>query len=97
MERRPLFYGAKLVAHAIAVGSGVLLAAALPVGAQTPVPVGGEFQVNTYTASYIQCCFPGVAADADGDFVVVWQTYGLSGTDGDLSVQGRRYASDGTP
>ena len=34
--------------------------------------VGGEFQVNTYTTS--EQWRPDVAADADGDFVVVWQS-----------------------
>ena len=38
-----------------------------------------------------------MAADADGDFVVVWESDGSSGTDtsGD-SIQGQRYASDGS-
>ena len=66
-----------------------------PAGAQTPIPVGEEFQVNTYTTNYQGR--PWVAADADGDFVVVWQSQGSSVTDtSNLSVQGQRYASDGT-
>ena len=36
-----------------------------------------------------------VAADAEGDFVVVWESYGSSGTDtSGFSVQGQRYASE---
>ncbi|MCP4662000.1 MAG: hypothetical protein GY856_41890, partial [bacterium] len=57
-------------------------------------PVGGELQVNTYTTNAQET--PAVAMDADGDFVVVWQSYGSSGADDNLSVQGQRYASDGT-
>ena len=59
-------------------------------------PFGGEFQVNSYTTSsqYI----PNVAIDAQGNFVVVWQSYGSSGTDRSSgSIQAQRYAADGTP
>ena len=56
-------------------------------------PVGPEFRVNTYT--------PGnefgasVAADAAGNFVVVWQS---SNQDGSLTgVFGQRYSSSGAP
>ena len=56
-------------------------------------PVGPEFRVNTYT--------PGnefgssVAADALGNFVVVWQS---SSQDGSLTgIYGQRYAAAGTP
>jgi hypothetical protein len=58
-------------------------------------PAGSEFQVNTYTTSYQR--FPAVATDTDGDFVVVWQSYGSSGTDTDRrSIQAQRFASDGS-
>ena len=64
--------------------------------AQTPVPVGGGSQVNTYTTSLQRD--PSVAADADGDFVVVWESDGSSGTDTEqLSIQGQRYDSNGLP
>ncbi len=56
--------------------------------------VGTEFQINTYYA-YNQV-FPSVSLDADGDFVVAWESAGSSGTDFGLSVQGQRYASDGS-
>ncbi len=57
--------------------------------------LGGEFQINTYTASSQGS--PSVAVDSVGDFVVVWHNSGSSGPDNDsLSIQGQRYASDGT-
>ena len=56
---------------------------------------GSQFQVNTYTTS-VQTS-PSVGVDSDGDFVVVWQSSGSGGTDSDAySIQGQRYASDGT-
>ena len=54
--------------------------------------VGGQLQVNTYTTS--SQVYPAVAADADSDFVVVWQSYGSSGSDtSDSSIQGQRYTT----
>jgi hypothetical protein len=52
--------------------------------------VGPEFQVNSYTTN--RQFFPSVSVDADGDFVVVWESLGSAGTDtsGD-SIQGQRY------
>ena len=60
------------------------------------VPSGLQFQVNTYiTLSQIE---PAVASDGLGNFVVVWQSYGSSGTDASYaSVQGQRYDSAGNP
>ena len=56
---------------------------------------GAQFQVNTYTTGNQRA--PSVAADADGDFVVVWDSDGSSGTDtSGFSIQGQRYASDGS-
>jgi hypothetical protein len=59
-------------------------------------PVGGEFQVNTYT-THVQR-FPAVAAGAAGTFVVVWQSQfqepgGVSG----YGIFGRRYDATGAP
>jgi hypothetical protein len=55
---------------------------------------GGEFQVNSYTANYQMS--PSVSMRGDGDFVVVWHSYGSAGTDtSSASIQGQRYASDG--
>ncbi|MEL7361922.1 MAG: T9SS type A sorting domain-containing protein [Bacteroidota bacterium] len=60
--------------------------------AQAPTPASDEFRVNTITESFQLS--PAVAADADGDFTVVW----TGGPDGyDLSVGAQRYTTDGTP
>ena len=53
--------------------------------------LGGEFQVNTYTANSQR--YPSVASDASGNFVVVWHGDGQG--DGDYGVFGQRYDSDG--
>src|SRR5258706_408336 len=55
-------------------------------------PVGGSFPVNTYTTD--RQTLPGVASDAAGNFVVVWQSYyeDLSGP----GVFAQRFASGGT-
>jgi hypothetical protein len=75
------------------VASALALAAALPAAAQ--VPTGAEFQVNTYTSSYQGDS--SVAMDPDGEFLVVWKSYGSSETDTDgFSIQGQRYSSDGS-
>src|SRR5262245_34589653 len=50
-------------------------------------PLGGEFQVNTYTSAS-----PGdlaVAADSAGNFLVVWETFSQDGDGG--GVFGQRY------
>ncbi|MEM6783498.1 MAG: T9SS type A sorting domain-containing protein [Bacteroidota bacterium] len=56
-------------------------------------PAGAEFQVSTFTTSNQRNST--VAMDADGDFVVVWHSYGQDG-DGN-GVFAQRYAADGTP
>lgn len=59
-------------------------------------PLGPEFQVNIYTTS--SQGNPHAAYGADGSFVVVWDSDGSSGTDTDgHSIQGRRFAADGSP
>jgi hypothetical protein len=75
---------------------GLGLAYALPAGAQTPLPKGADFQVNTYTTDFQHN--PAVAADAHGNFVVVWSSQGSSGTDTGYSdsVQAQRFASNGS-
>jgi hypothetical protein len=56
---------------------------------------GAEFQVNTDTTD--NQFASGVAASADGSFVVTWTSYGSSGTDSSYaSTQGQRYVSDGS-
>ena len=54
-------------------------------------PIGGEFQVNTYTTG--GQLHPSVASSPDGkSFVVVWQSDGSAGSDTSLdSIQGKRY------
>jgi hypothetical protein len=54
---------------------------------------GTEFQVNTYTTAYQY--FQSVAMDADGDFVVVWQSFGQDGDH--YGVYGQLYDSSGNP
>lgn len=56
-------------------------------------PDGAELQVNTYTTAWQ--LRPAVAADALGNFVVIWQGRGAS-EDG-YGIQGQRYDSGGTP
>jgi hypothetical protein len=56
-------------------------------------PNGGEFVVNTTTAGTQQ--FPKVAADAAGDFVVVWT--GPNPATGKTDIWGRRFDSNGNP
>ncbi len=56
---------------------------------------GAQFQVNTYSTN--RQGEASVAADANGDFVVVWSSIGSGGTDtASDSIQGQRYASDGS-
>ena len=55
-------------------------------------PLGDDFAVNTYTTG--DQSLPRVAANADGDFVVVWQ--GEAGASRD-DVFGRRFDSAGMP
>lgn len=67
----------------------------LPLVAQVAVPLGGEFQVNTFTTSYQ--LYPSVGVARDGSFVVVWMSLGSPEDDNDgLSIQGQRYNSAGT-
>lgn len=58
--------------------------------------LGDQFQVNTYTTGAQQR--PDVASRPNGEFAVVWESEGSSGSDdSDFSVQVQRFASDGTP
>lgn len=62
----------------------------------TGSPLGGQFQVNSYTTDDQD--YPSVASDADGNFVVVWESNGSSGSDtSDDSIQGQRFDSTGSP
>ncbi len=78
----------------MAAALGLSLAAAAR--AEPPTPVGGEFQINAYTTG--EQTRPSAAVEPDGDFVVVWQSFGSGGSDNDgSSIQGQRYAADGDP
>ena len=55
--------------------------------------VGSEFQVNTATAN--DQTYPAMAADVDGNFVVVWQAWVRTARDS--GVFGRRFTSAGVP
>ena len=77
------------------LGTLALAGLPAPAGAQ---PVGSEFQVNTYTTSRsasTRSAITLVAADASGNFVVVWR----SAQDGDdyCGIFGQRYDSAGAP
>jgi hypothetical protein len=64
-----------------------------------PGPVvaeGPDFRVNTYTTG--NQAYPATAMDADGDFVVVWQSAGQDQPTGtNEGVYGQRYTADGAP
>jgi hypothetical protein len=55
-------------------------------------PLGGDFQVNTYTIGYQT--WPSVGVRDSGEFVIVWKSSYSYVSDG--SVWGRRFASDGS-
>jgi len=57
------------------------------------VPMGGEFQVETYTTGFQGA--PAVAMDLAGDAVVVWHSDGQDGSD--FGIFGQRYSVSGTP
>jgi hypothetical protein len=77
------------------LGALTLAGVPIPAGAQ---PVGSEFQINTYTTSNQRTVRRGggghlAAADASGNFVVVWNSSGQDGS-GD-GIFGQRYDSEG--
>ena len=75
-----------------AFGAGLILLA-LPATGGAQLPLGSEFQVNTFTTSLQGS--QSVAADADGNFVVVWASYFQDGSDGGIFA--RRYLASGAP
>src|SRR5438270_672984 len=72
-----------------------ILAICHPAAAAPTALDGADVQVNTYTTA--NQAVPAVAADADGDFVVVWQSKGAVADTAGYSIQARRYRADGTP
>ncbi|HEV8268572.1 MAG TPA: hypothetical protein VGR00_10075 [Thermoanaerobaculia bacterium] len=71
------------------IALALLALATIPLAAQ---PVGPEFRVNTFTTN--QQKYGNAASDAEGDFVVVWTSYGADGNHFGVSAQ--RYDSAGT-
>lgn len=62
--------------------------------AAVPLPAPAvEVQVNTFTRDHQRS--PSVAVDADGDYVVSWESYQQE--DLDWNIYAQRYAADGTP
>ena len=56
-------------------------------------PAGPEFPVNQTAAA--NQSNPAAAADADGDFVIAWQSYGQDGAPADYGVYAKRYTAAG--
>jgi hypothetical protein len=56
-------------------------------------PLGPEFRVNTFTTGFQS--YPQVAADASGNFTIIWSGSGPG--EGDFGIFGQRYASSGAP
>lgn len=77
-----------------AVSMAVLLVLGGPALAQGVAPLGGQFQINSYTTATQRSAR--VACNGQGDFVVVWNSVGSSGTDTSYSsVQARRFRANG--
>ena len=57
------------------------------------VPLGPEFQVETYTTGYQGA--PDIVVQPSGSYVVVWHSDGQDGSD--LGIYGQRYGSSGVP
>jgi len=57
------------------------------------IEAGSEFLVNTETSDFQES--PSVAMDADGDFVIAWQSYGQDTSDS-YGVYAQRYTADGS-
>ena len=84
--------GRAVPSAAVPILIGLAALAARDIGAQAPVPVGGEFQVNTYTSG--EQYRSAVGVDADGDFVIAWH----DPQDGSgYGVFARRFTAAGLP
>ena len=67
-----------------------------PAHSQTPVPLGTEFQVNSYTSD--GQTRQAVAVDAQGNFVVTWQSEGSYGSDtSGWGIQAQLFDGSGEP
>jgi hypothetical protein len=58
-------------------------------------PMGGEFLVNTFTPGFQGFYTKGIAADASGGFVVVWESSGKDGSS--TGIFGQRFDGHGDP
>ena len=59
-------------------------------------PVGGEFQVNTYTTSWQED--PAIEMDSNGNVIIIWESEGSLGDDAaGYSIQAQYYDPSGTP
>jgi hypothetical protein len=86
----------RLLFAPLALAATLFAAFAIPGAALGATPVDAEFQVNTYTTGHQ--LRPSVGSDADGNFVVIWDSLGSSGSDtSSRSVQGQRYDPSGNP
>jgi hypothetical protein len=56
-------------------------------------PIGGEFQINTYTTNAQS--YPGLAMDRQGRFIVVWSSSGQDGSN--TGIFGQRFDAAGAP
>ncbi len=56
--------------------------------------LGAEFQVNTFTTDIQRT--PEISGLADGGFVIVWRSYLSASDTWSKSIQGQRYAADGS-
>ncbi len=84
----------KRAASSTCLTLAALCALAIPVDARgQEIRLGGEFQVNTYTVAAQR--YASVAANAAGNFVVVWASAGEDGAGG--GVFARRFSSSGAP
>lgn len=73
-------------------GSQLAISASMFDNSTTPVVIKDPFQVNTTTSNNQQD--PAVATDSDGNFVVVWSSYGQ---DGDAEgIYGQKFLADGS-
>jgi hypothetical protein len=58
-----------------------------------PVPIGNDFQVNSFVAGDQSA--PVVARDSSGDFVAIWQSQGQDGSA--AGIYGQRFNANGSP
>ncbi|MEM0991944.1 MAG: T9SS type A sorting domain-containing protein [Bacteroidota bacterium] len=87
-------YERRLQCKGIAVAGVATLMLGTPLlQAQGALPLGTEFQVNTFTTNLQR--FSSIGVDSDGNFVITWSSYGQDGDDDGIYAQ--RYNRDGTP